>query len=420
VPPPAIRIENLSKQYQVGAQASRHTTFREALSGLFTNPVKRFRSLAGRVAAEESFWALKDVSFEVQPGEAVGIIGRNGAGKSTLLKVLSQITEPTEGRIEINGRVASLLEVGTGFHPELTGRENIFVNGSILGMSRTEIQQRFDGIVEFSGVERFLDTPIKRYSSGMTVRLAFSVAAHLDPEILIVDEVLAVGDIAFQRKCIGKMREVGRSGRTILFVSHNLSAIRGMCSRAIWLEHGRCRAHGDTGRLLSEYSAVESRRCTRPKLATRTDRGGTGRARVVGVRLTNDVGQEIESVCSGDDFAIHLQYRLPAGEHEIKDVIASIALSTDEGYVWLVRSSFTGERLDLSQREGEIICRVSDFAIAEGSYQLTLFLSHRDTEVLDYVPDASEFRVGSGDYFGTGSQGLPTHCRSLTRADWTV
>ncbi|MGC8669458.1 MAG: ABC transporter ATP-binding protein, partial [Chthonomonadales bacterium] len=188
------------------------------------------RSLQGRAPESQSIWALKDVSFEVQPGEVVGIIGRNGAGKSTLLKILSQITEPTEGRVEMRGRVASLLEVGTGFHPELTGRENIYLNGAILGMTRREIDRKFDEIVDFSGVERFIDTPVKRYSSGMYLRLAFAVAAHLDPEILIVDEVLAVGDAAFQKKCLGRMGEVARSGRTVLFVSHNMAAVKALCT----------------------------------------------------------------------------------------------------------------------------------------------------------------------------------------------
>jgi lipopolysaccharide transport system ATP-binding protein len=237
---PAIRVENLGKLYHVaqGGPRASYRTFRELITNAASAPFRKLRgqTQAQREAAE--FWALKDVSFEVQPGEVVGIIGRNGAGKSTLLKILSRITKPTKGRVELNGRIGSLLEVGTGFHPELTGRENVYLNGSILGMSRREIDRKFDEIVAFAEVERFLDTPVKRYSSGMYVRLAFAVAAHLEPEILIVDEVLAVGDAGFQKKCLGKMEEVGQTGRTVLFVSHNMPAITRLCKRCILLSEG--------------------------------------------------------------------------------------------------------------------------------------------------------------------------------------
>lgn len=242
----AISVENLSKSYLVGhsaAQTERYTALRDVLARNARNLARKTRDMiSGRQIVQgdevEEFWALRDVSFEIKRGDRVGIIGRNGAGKSTLLKILSRITEPTKGRIKISGRVASLLEVGTGFHPELSGRENIFLNGAILGMQRSEIQKKFDEIVDFSEVEKFLDMPVKRYSSGMYVRLAFAVAAHLEPEILIVDEVLAVGDAEFQKKCIGKMEDVGREGRTVLFVSHNMDAVNNLCSTAIMLEHG--------------------------------------------------------------------------------------------------------------------------------------------------------------------------------------
>jgi ABC-type polysaccharide/polyol phosphate transport system ATPase subunit len=236
---PVIRVENLGKEYVIGSRERGGETFREMLVSAAAAPFRRLNRLGGRKAAdEESIWALRDVSFDVAEGEVVGIIGRNGAGKSTLLKILSRITEPTTGRVTIRGRVSSLLEVGTGFHPELTGRENIYLNGAILGMSRAEIKKKFDEIVDFSGIEKFLDTPVKRYSSGMSVRLAFAVAAHLEPEILIVDEVLAVGDAEFQKKCLGKMKDVAGSGRTVLFVSHNLPAIVSLCSRGLLLRAG--------------------------------------------------------------------------------------------------------------------------------------------------------------------------------------
>jgi len=245
---PIIKVENLSKQYRIGARDSAYTTLRETLVARARAPFSRRNG-----HSERTIWALRDVSFEVKPGEVVGIIGRNGAGKSTLLKILSRITEPTEGCVDLYGRVGSLLEVGTGFHPELTGRENIFLNGSILGMSHQEIQSRFDEIVAFAEVEQFLDTPVKRYSSGMYVRLAFAVAAHLQPEILVVDEVLAVGDAQFQRKCLGKMGQVAREGRTVLFVSHNMTAIQSLCRRAVWLDDGRVCADADAGQVVADY-----------------------------------------------------------------------------------------------------------------------------------------------------------------------
>jgi lipopolysaccharide transport system ATP-binding protein len=234
----AIRVRNLGKEYQLGTREPGYATFRDAITNFVKAPFERFRQLSGRTSADESFWALKNVSFDIQEGEVVGIIGRNGAGKSTLLKILSQITEPTTGEIELHGRVGSLLEVGTGFHPELTGRENIYLNGAILGMKRAEITRRFDEIVAFAEIEAFLDTPAKRYSSGMYMRLAFAVAAHLEPEILVVDEVLAVGDAVFQRKCLGKMGEVAKRGRTVLFVSHNMNAVEQLCTSALWLDKG--------------------------------------------------------------------------------------------------------------------------------------------------------------------------------------
>src|SRR5438128_2837853 len=237
---PAIVVENLGKSYRIGHQAKKVATFREAAAGAASSLFQRLRRPAeanGQLV--ETFWALRNVSFEVKRGEIVGIIGRNGAGKSTLLKILSRITEPTEGRVLVRGRLASLLEVGTGFHPELTGRENIYLNGAILGMTQREIRKKFDEIVAFAEVEQFLDTPVKRYSSGMYVRLAFAVAAYLEPEILVVDEVLAVGDAQFQKKCLDKMQDVGRQGRTLFFVSHNMPAVTRLCPRAILLDEGR-------------------------------------------------------------------------------------------------------------------------------------------------------------------------------------
>lgn len=250
---PIITVENLSKAYRLGQQEEQYPTFRDALVGMAKAPLRRFRQLSGG-GNDELFWAVNDVSFEINRGDVVGLIGRNGAGKSTLLKILSRITEPTSGRAVLRGRVASLLEVGTGFHPELSGRENIYLNGSILGMKKVEIDRKFDEIVAFAEVEQFLDTPVKRYSSGMYVRLAFAVAAHLEPEILIVDEVLAVGDAQFQKKCLGKMQEVSTGeGRTVLFVSHNMSAVTELCQRAMMFRDGQLVNSGPTANVVDEY-----------------------------------------------------------------------------------------------------------------------------------------------------------------------
>ncbi|MGB7339680.1 MAG: ABC transporter ATP-binding protein, partial [Phototrophicaceae bacterium] len=252
-----IRIDNLSKQYRIGAKEDRPRTIVESVMRMVKSPFNNLRRLNKLIEIEEdaqdAIWALRDVSFDIGEGEVVGIIGRNGAGKSTLLKILSRITPPTIGQVTLYGRVGSLLEVGTGFHPELTGRENVYLNGTILGMTKAEIDRKFDEIVDFSGVERFIDTPIKRYSSGMQVRLAFAVAAHLEPEILIVDEVLSVGDAEFQKKSIGKMQDVSKSGRTVLFVSHNMNAIRNLCSRAIWMENGMLKSDGEVNAIATDY-----------------------------------------------------------------------------------------------------------------------------------------------------------------------
>ena len=252
-----IKVESLAKKYLISHRAAeRNDTFRSAITDGVKNIGRRILHPFGnnaRASKKEEFWALKDVAFEIKQGDRLGIIGRNGAGKSTLLKILSRITEPTSGRVSIKGRIASLLEVGTGFHPELTGRENVYLNGAILGMSKADIKRKFDEIVAFAEVEKFLDTPVKRYSSGMYVRLAFAVAAHLEPEILVVDEVLAVGDAQFQKKCLGKMQEVGKQGRTVLFVSHQMDMVRALCERAVILDKGMITAYGDTGNVIDSY-----------------------------------------------------------------------------------------------------------------------------------------------------------------------
>ena len=287
--------------------AARHTNFREALAGMVSSPLRRLRRLAGRAHDSERFWALKDISFDVQQGEVVGIIGRNGAGKSTLLKILSQITEPTQGRVELIGRVGSLLEVGTGFHPDLTGRENVYLNGAILGMSRRDIARRFDEIVAFAEIEKFLDTQVKRYSSGMYMRLAFAVAAHLEPEILIIDEVLAVGDAAFQKKCLGKMSDVAHHGRTVLFVSHNMAAIQNLCSRCLMLDQGAIVADTDPTTATAKYLENIYVAGGTP-IHERLDRRGSGQARLVDIHLLNSEGQSVSILPMGADWNIEFTY----------------------------------------------------------------------------------------------------------------
>jgi len=335
----AIRVEKLGKRYRIGAKEEGYKNFREIIVDAAKAPIRNFRRLRKLTKFEDNpskeqgakskesnpmphapcsmpsspddvIWALKDVSFDVHEGEVIGIIGRNGAGKSTLLKLLSRITEPTEGYAEIRGRVSSLLEVGTGFHPELTGRENIYLNGSILGMRKCEIDKRFDEIVEFSEIEKFLDTPVKRYSSGMYVRLAFAVAAHLDPEILIVDEVLAVGDVAFQKKCLGKMQDVSKGGRTVLFVSHNMAAIKRLCHRALCLVSGRLQLDGPADILISKYltndSSVRAERIWENGIAN----PGVNELQILGIRVLNSTGELSARLEGSSAFYIEIAFRV--------------------------------------------------------------------------------------------------------------
>jgi lipopolysaccharide transport system ATP-binding protein len=301
---PIIKVAGVSKRYRLGALQESYTTLREALTGTLRAPFGRLRR--GARPEGETIWALRDVSFRVEPGEVLGIVGRNGAGKSTLLKVLSRITEPTAGRVELYGRVASLLEVGTGFHPELTGRENIFLNGALLGMRRAEIARKFDEIVAFAEIERFIDTPVKRYSSGMYVRLAFAVAAHLEPDILVVDEVLAVGDFEFQKRCLGKMHDVTQRGRTVLFVSHNLHAVKSLCHRAILLERGVIEKEGDSAGVVQSYLLGGGG--SGSTIWPEEKRPGNSSFRLASVRLLDSEGAESSVVNISEDFVVEVCY----------------------------------------------------------------------------------------------------------------
>ena len=402
-----ITVENLSKRYLVGHD-EQHTTFREMLMREARTFARKTIDLAhGRQIVQgdkvEEFWALKDVSFEVQEGEVLGIIGRNGAGKSTLLKILSRITEPTRGRVAIRGRVASLLEVGTGFHQELTGRENIYLNGAILGMTKREIRKKFDEIVAFAEVERFLDTPVKRYSSGMYVRLAFAVAAHLEPEILIVDEVLSVGDAAFQRKCMGKMSNVAtEQGRTVLLVSHNMPAVLSVCSKALLLNAGRVCVLGDASDCVRQYMN-EITEMSNISLNCRTDRTGDGSVRFIRAYFTNNRHSTINEVRSGDDITIAMDLENNTGAALTRfHVSVAIRDTTDEIICYF---SSTLQRNDFEyipySKIIRIGIRVPKFQLVPGRYSMTLFSSVRD-DVADWIRGAITFEVQPGDYYGTG------------------
>ena len=305
----ALRVESISKRYRLGSR-EKYRAFRDVLAGAFRAPLDLFRKKRRARRPEDTLWALRDVSFDVREGEVVGIIGRNGAGKSTLLKVLSRVTEPTEGRAVVRGRVASLLEVGTGFHPELTGRENVFLNGAILGMPRTEVRRKFDEIVAFAEVERFIDTPVKHYSSGMYVRLAFAVAAHLEPETLFVDEVLAVGDLQFQRKCLAKMHDVSHAGRTVLFVSHNMSAITKLCSRAILLRDGRVVRDAKAVDAVSEYVSSALGGSASAEWQDPKTRPGSDGFELLSLGLTDEGGVPMSVAAIEQPLDLRIRYRV--------------------------------------------------------------------------------------------------------------
>ena len=330
----AIRVEGLAKQYRIGTRtqsAFQYESLRESLVASASRGADRLRGfVSGRSPAVETerMWALNGVSFSVEPGEVVGVIGSNGAGKSTLLKLLSRITKPTRGWAELRGRVGSLLEVGTGFHPELTGRDNIYLNGAILGMRRAEIARRFDAIVEFSGVSTFIDTPVKRYSSGMYVRLAFAVAAHLEPEILLVDEVLAVGDAEFQKRCLGKMHDVVRDGRTILFVSHNMAAVKALCRRALWLDAGRVAADGAVDAVVDRYLSKSGPITIDGAVPAGAQRVGSGEAHLLRVELRDCGGEPLRQLYLGQPFRVALTFEVL---RPIGDAVASVGISTLDG-----------------------------------------------------------------------------------------
>jgi lipopolysaccharide transport system ATP-binding protein len=400
---PIISVENLGKRYRLRHQAKvPYTTFRDAIA---QGARRLFASKSHNGAdssPEEDFWALKDVSFEIGQGDVVGIIGRNGAGKSTLLKVLSRITEPTTGRVRLRGRVASLLEVGTGFHPELTGRENIFLNGAILGMSKGEIQSKFDEIVAFAEVERFLDTPVKHYSSGMYVRLAFAVAAHLEPEILIVDEVLAVGDSQFQQKCMGKMRDVAQgSGRTVLFVSHNLAAVEHLCTTAVLLREGCLEASGSTQDVLDQYRSTAKHATGVSSDHSRSQRPQWAKPVIKSTWLSNANNEPEISFGIGDAMRIHVTFEAPANQSIAAPCLGVVIKNNLTMAVAAVNMRMTGSVESRHLKTGTITCGLDEVLLAPGRYSVDVWLGDGAVDS-DMVEGCLSFDVESTDFYGSG------------------
>jgi lipopolysaccharide transport system ATP-binding protein len=387
----AIKVENLGKMYRIGAEDQRPDNLWDAAKQAALSPFDYLRRITRPPTEEEILWALKDVSFEVERGEVLGIIGRNGAGKSTLLKVLSRITEPTEGQAIINGRVGSLLEVGTGFHPELTGRENIYLNGAILGMTRAEIDRKFDEIVDFSGVERFIDTPVKRYSSGMYVRLAFAVAAHLDPEILLIDEVLSVGDAAFQKKCLGKMEDVSHQGRTVLFVSHNMAAVRSLCGRGILLNNGRVSGSGSASDVVTSYlddvSAPEPCRRRVPD-----DKGNGYSLRTPSTRIRVSCGE-----------SIRLEYSIES-PHKVTSVTTGLVVyDLFDTPVLGASSKLQGAFGTGNSKRWRVVCDLGTLPLNAGRYYVSVWFGGRYRDYAKFSR-ALSLIVSPADPFDWGNE----------------
>jgi lipopolysaccharide transport system ATP-binding protein len=410
----AIRVEHLSKQYQIKSVNDRHDKLGDKLAdGL--------RSLFGQARrphlSQSSFWALKDICLEIKEGEVIGLIGGNGAGKSTLLKILSRITGPTEGKAEVFGRMSSLLEVGTGFVGDLSGRENVYLSGAILGMRKSEIDRRFDEIVEFSGVEEFIDTPVKRYSSGMHVRLGFSVAAHLEPDILVVDEVLAVGDAAFQQKCLGKMGDVAKGGRTVVLVSHNMAAMQGLCSKCYLLKGGQLVAEGAPRAVIEQYMAGTASGEV-IQLGQRKDRQGTGEIRFEEVTICDAKGRPIDNALCGQNISFAVSYR-SRNDKPISRLDLHITFYTNVGqFMFNCSSEASGHPFDVLPPQGQVVCHIPELPLAPGRYSFNLYSTVRGEEA-DWVQQAGSLIVAAGDYFGTGQ--LKTHKEGfLVKHNWTV
>ncbi len=393
---PIITVEGVSKRYTIGKKES-YGSLRDEVMDALSSPFRRVFGGGGKVE-DPSVWALKDVSFEVQEGDVLGIIGRNGAGKSTLLKILSRIVEPTEGRIEMRGRMASLLEVGTGFHPELTGRENIFMNGALLGMTSAEIRAKFDEIVAFSEIEKFLDTPVKRYSSGMYVRLAFAVAAHLEPEILVIDEVLAVGDAAFQKKCLGKMGEVAKGGRTVLFVSHNMAAIESLCTKGVVLTSGTKVFEGLSCASVKFYMnlMIHESYCDLENIAGRK---GEGNLRISKIEIEDDKCVKSKNFPIGSKLRFLIKYKAKSRIQNPRVIIGVYNLM-QEG-IARFDTNITGGLFSTLPESGVLACKTDTMNLTPGRYFINIAI-FSGAELQDYLTHAYFIDIEATDYFGTG------------------
>ncbi len=413
---PIIKIENLSKRYKLGKRAAPYTTLRESILSVTRSPFALFKR--ENLDKNNSFWALSDINFEVLPGEVVGIIGRNGAGKSTLLKILARVTEPTRGRVELFGHTNSLLEVGTGFHPELTGRENIFVNGAILGMRNSEIKRLFDEIVAFAEIEDFLDTAVKHYSSGMYVRLAFSVAAHLNPDILIIDEVLSVGDTQFQKKCLGKVQDVAKDGRTVLFVSHNMAAVENLCKRGVVLEKGKLTFSGGQSDAISHYLKNSNGNIVL-NLDENPNRTGSGEIRVTAIEIKDAAGVSLYNAMSGQDIDIYFYFK-KAGKFQKSNVNVGFMVRTYlDVPVFLQHNRLTRDEWHSLPESGAFVCRLRRLPLPPASYRFGYSVMC-DGEYLDRIDDASELNVIEGDFFGSGEVPPVSHGSCLVDAEWRL
>jgi lipopolysaccharide transport system ATP-binding protein len=416
---PAIRVENLSKLYRLGSGVrGRYRTLRETITDAVSAPWRRFRQRTFAPGAAEAIWALNDVSFEVQPGEVVGIIGRNGSGKSTLLKILSRITEPTNGRVELRGRVGSLLEVGTGFHPELTGRENIYLSGAILGMTWREVARKFNDIVAFAEIEQFLDTPVKRYSSGMYVRLAFAVAAHLEPEILLVDEVLAVGDLSFQRKCMSKMGEVSRTGRTVLFVSHNMAAILNLCESVVLLDQGCVTYTGSCAEGVRRYTSQSAVRSGGDiDLTEHPNRRSGYSSFFKRARLLNKAGEVTTEFLCGE--ALTIEFIVAAATQTRFNFFVEVhdSLGTRLFTVGTHLSESGPLKLDDVRR---VVCRIDGLPLVPGRYSFSVKARAPHKQSVDVIDQVAWFDVIPSDYYGNGRLPQASQGHFLVRSTWAV
>ncbi len=412
----AIKAEGLSKLYTIGAPEG-YRTFREAIADAAKAPFRLLSSLGAQAPESQTVWALKDVSFEVRRGEVLGIIGRNGAGKSTLLRILSRITEPTSGLAKVHGRVGSLLEVGAGFHPELTGRENVYLYGAILGMTSGEIRKKFDEIVDFAEVERFIDTPVKRYSSGMYMRLAFSVAAHLEPDILLVDEVLAVGDAAFQKKCLGKVGSTARSGRTVLFVSHDMGAMETLCEKGMVLDAGGKVFEGGIKDAVSRYLAKSHEASIIP--FSGCARRGNGKVRAVGFRMEGPSGEPVFSAHSGGPVTFCFDFEnvscLPG-----EKVSVSFGVLTDkEQPLFHYYSHFSGITFSDLPKASTVRCALPSLDLAPGNY-LAMVYTKVGGELADWPQLFIPFQVMAADFYGTGDPNLSAWGPLLVKGSWSI